>query len=165
MKKSIVFILMLALLLPPLNFSVAETEEPFGYYSSIYLRPDYEKFNDPEYLYVRIMADPDGKPANSASAVIDFPTDMVQVVDFHYYDDFCLYFLDQMIDNENGSIKISCGGPIAATSTVAIAELTFLKKSSGNAKFDLSGSSLHAHDGYGTDFLGFSGVHYIYLEK
>ena len=169
MYKSFTIIVLIVLfaLFSPLNYSaIAEFEEPVGFYSSVYLLPDYSEFMNPDYLFIDVIIEPDGKEANSASIMLDFPEESLQVVNFNYNDDFCKFFGDQIIDNDNGYINLSCGNfDAVATSSTSIARFTFKKLSAGNAKFDLSGSSLHAHDGFGTDFLSFTGVHNIYLYR
>jgi hypothetical protein len=121
--------------------------------SALFLTPVKEENNG--LFSLDLVVDPNSEEINTVSTEISFPADILFLESLSKDNSFCSFFVEEIIDNDLGKIKISCLDPYPGTDKMSnVISLTFKKIKSGAADLRLSADSLVlANDGYGTNVL------------
>jgi len=165
------FIVIFSFILFPFEIALANTilqgEENVVKTASLFLLPEKSSFLDPNYLTLNVIVDPKGTEINAVSAYLSFDASKLQLINTNKDNSFCSFFIFENINNDLGHYNLSCTtlGNSASTTSVVIS-LTFQKLDTGWTKLKiLDNSQVLAHDGFGTNILGSSEIHNIYLIK
>lgn len=104
----------------------------------------------------RVSVNADGQPINSADGVVQFPTDLLEVMSVNKNASiFSLWVEDPKFSNFNGSILFNGGVPNPGFSgqNGEVITVVFRAKKAGTASILFSDSSVRANDGLGTNVL------------
>lgn len=161
-KTKKVFLFLLIILFFVLPFDTANARKLYYYRgikikrqepkSILYLTPIRERLGD--FILLDLVVDPGEDEINTVSANIFFPANKLSLEMLSKNNTFCLFFVEEEIDNEIGWAKISCMKPYPGTDTVSnVISLVFRKKEAGEANLVIGDSLVLANDGYGTNVL------------
>lgn len=116
---------------------------------------------------IRVSINTQGKVINNAEAVVNFPSDLVQVVSVSSNGIFSLWVEPPSFSNSSGVISFNGGVPNPGfTGTGQILSAVFKAKKAGTAKFSLSSAAIRENDGLGTNILsGQGGGSIVILEQ
>ncbi len=142
----------------------------FAFYGSTYRTLAEADDISPAYYYLeavpgeamdsvslRLKMNTGGRPVNAVRTVITYDPAMVEAVQLQA-DGPCEIFLEQIIDNDNGRLVLSCGVPNPGFSGDGeLAEFIFSVKQKGWTDFAFdNGTMMLANDGYATDIMEMS---------
>lgn len=120
--------------------------------SILYITPIKERSG--KFIFLDLVVDPNNDEINTVSANISFPASKLSLEQVSKENTFCLFFVEEKIDNENGHAKFSCLKPYPGTDTISnVISLVFKEKESGEADIVIGDSLVLANDGYGTNVL------------
>jgi len=105
---------------------------------------------------VRVSVSADGRAINSADGIVQFPTDLLEVMSVNKNSSiFSLWVEDPKFSNFNGSISFNGGVPNPGFSgqNGEVITVVFRAKKAGTASILFSDSSVRANDGLGTNVL------------
>lgn len=109
---------------------------------------------------VRLVTNTSGVAINQGGAVLDFPTDMLDVVSVSKSGSiFSLWVEEPSYSNASGVVRFDGGvpNPGFTGSSGTVLSITFLAKKAGVATLSLRDAAIRANDGMGTDVLTSSG--------
>ncbi|MFC1678141.1 hypothetical protein ACFLZ9_00210 [Patescibacteria group bacterium] len=134
--------------------------------ANLYLLPDFERFLDPDNLFVQVMIDSQEQTINAVDINIEFEPDKLSVDSLQFENSFCSIIISEKINNQEGIINITCGTENEiASSTINVALITFKKLVPGWTALSCNDSSVLASNGLGTNILNTTEFHNIYLVK
>jgi len=112
--------------------------------------------NETKYT-LPILFHNDGTPVNAARMVLHFNPELISVDEFRITEALCepSFVITQSIDNTSGKVLYECGtiSPFSGTTT-ALAHLTIAPKTEAHTTLGFgTTTSVHAHNGFGTDVL------------
>lgn len=115
---------------------------------------------------IRVSLNTQGKTINNAEAIINFPTDLVQVVSVSSGGIFSLWVEPPAFSNAAGTISFNGGVPNPGfTGSGQVMTAVFKAKKAGTARFSLSGAAIRENDGLGTNIIsGQSGSSILIIE-
>lgn len=92
---------------------------------------------------------------NAVGVVIYFDPGLVAVTKLDFDNSFCLMFIEKVIDESQGQIRISCGLPNPGfTGKGIVGSIRFTKKDIDPARFAIANDSeILANDGLGTNIF------------
>ncbi len=116
---------------------------------------------------IRVSVNTQGKTINNAEAIVNFPTDLVQVVSVSSSGIFSLWVEPPAFSNSAGTISFNGGVPNPGfTGSGQVMTAVFKAKKAGTAKFSLSGTAIRENDGLGTNILtGQGGSSILIIEE
>lgn len=123
--------------------------------ASLYLSPSSSTVTVGSITSVKIFVATDGVAINNADAIIQFPTDLLEVVSVSKGPVFSLWIEDPKFSNLEGRISFNGGlpNPGYTGQTGEIASVVFRAKKAGTAPLIFSDSAVRQNDGLGTDVL------------
>ncbi len=107
-------------------------------------------------ITINIMVNTGGASANAFDATFSYPDALFDGVRGSYSGSICTLPIIQP-DPSGGTATFSCGRPSGYTGTGLVASIVLRAKSTGTAVFSLSGCSVLANDGQGTNITGSCG--------
>lgn len=145
--KKIIYVLALFLFL----FGKADIAES----ASLSLRSSGTSVSVGNIISVRATVNTDGKYVNNAEGVIQFPTDLLEVLSVSKSSSiFSLWVEEPRFSNYDGSISFNGGVPNPGYSgNGEVITVTFKAKKAGSASVIFSDASVRENDGLGTDIL------------
>lgn len=124
--------------------------------ASLYFSPNSKQLDVGNIVSVKVLVDSQGQAINNAEAVVNFPSDLLQVVSVSQSNSiFSLWVQSPTFSNDSGSINFNGGLPTPGYngSNGLIFSIVFRAKSAGTATVYLTSGSVLANDGLGTDVL------------
>ncbi len=124
--------------------------------ATLYFSPSSGNFTVGNILTTSIITNTQGTAINNADAVINFPTDLLEVVSVNKSGSiFTLWVEEPAFSNSAGVITFNGGLPTPGFNGTAgrLLNIVFRVKSAGAATLVFSGGAVRANDGYGTDVL------------
>ncbi len=124
--------------------------------ATLSLSPSTNTVSPGNILNVSVLVNTQGKVINNSDAIIQFPTDLLQVVSVDTSSSiFSLWVENPAFSNSLGQITFNGGAPNPgySGSTGKIISITFLAKKAGTASLIFGDSSIRENDGLGTDVL------------
>ncbi len=124
--------------------------------ATLYMRPSASSVSVGDIVSVRFLVNTDGKYINTANAIVNFPTDMFDVVSTSKSSSiFPLWVDGPRFSNPEGKIIFDGGVPSPGYTGGAgeVVAVTFRAKKAGTATLIFSGASVRENDGMGTDVL------------
>lgn len=115
---------------------------------------------------LKVKVDTQGKYINNTEAIIQFPTDLLEVVSVSKSSSiFSLWVEEPSFSNYTGKVNFNGGisTPGFIGSDGLISSITFKAKKQGNASVILSEGAVRANDGFGTDVLSAKNSSYIQI--
>ena len=108
-----------------------------------------------ESISLKYEITPNGQAINAVALDLDYPADKLTLTSVNRSSSFCLFFIEEEINNTKGHLLFSCGLPNPGISTTSeIIKINFKKKKAGSINFHLSEETMAlANDGLGTDIL------------
>ena len=107
-------------------------------------------------ITLNVMVNTEGVAINTSDAVIQCPTDILQVLSVSKSNSiFSLWVLDPQFSNTDGQVSFNGGitNPGFTGTNGNLISITFRAKKAGTASVLISDSSVRANDGLGTDVL------------
>jgi hypothetical protein len=127
---------------------------------------DKDTFLDPEFLDLDIVISGEENSFNAALADLRYDPNFIEIESITLDKDFCLFSVPELPSTEAGRETIICGTPYNnSASSTTMANIRFRKLGYGWTTLSLSGSSVLAADGLGTEMLSTSETHQIYIEN
>lgn len=126
------------------------------YAASLSLTPGTQNVTAGNIVTLRVSVGAGGTAINNAEAVLDFPTNLLQVVSVSKGSSvFSLWVEDPSYSNSGGTISFNGGlpNPGYTGSSGTVVSITFLTKKAGVASVTLRDGAVRANDGYGTNVL------------
>ncbi len=126
------------------------------YPATLFVSPSSSSVVAGNIFTVNIVVNTEGQNINTSDAVIQFPTDLLQVVSVSKGSSiFSLWVEDPNFSNTTGQISFNGGiaNPGYLGNYGQLISITFKAKKSGTASLIFSDSSVRANDGLGTDVL------------
>jgi len=126
------------------------------YSATLFVSPSSSSVVAGNIFTVNIVVNTEGQNINTSDAVIQFPTDLLQVVSVSKGSSiFSLWVEDPNFSNTTGQISFNGGiaNPGYLGNYGQLISITFKTKKSGTASLLFSDSSVRANDGLGTDVL------------
>ncbi len=124
--------------------------------ATLSLSPASSNLSVGNIVSMRVLVDTQGKWINNAEAIIQFPTDLLEVISVTKNPSiFSLWVEEPSFSNFTGKITFNGGiaNPGFNGASGSIASITFKAKKSGNASIIFAESALRENDGLGTDIL------------
>ncbi len=124
--------------------------------ATLYMRPSASSVSVGDIVSVRFLVNTDGKHINTTDAVVNFPTDMFEVVSTSKSNSiFSLWVDGPRFSNPEGKIVFDGGLPTPgyAGASGEVAAVTLKAKKAGTATLIFSSASIRENDGMGTDIL------------
>ncbi len=147
MKKNIYILLLIIIVF----FAARRAEAAILYFS-----PSSGNFTIGNIFTVSVLVNTDSKTINNSDAVINFPSDLLEVVSITKSASiFSLWVEEPSFSNSAGTISYNGGLPTPGFNGSAgkIISVVFRVKSAGLATLIYSSGAVRANDGYGTDIL------------
>ncbi len=122
----------------------------------LYFSPSSGNFTVGNIFTVSALVNTQNKAINSAEAVLNFPTDFLEVVSISKSGSiFSLWVEEPAFSNGAGTISLVGGLPTPGFNGSAgnIINMVFRAKRAGSASLVFSSAAVRANDGYGTDIL------------
>ncbi len=135
-----------------LVFSFAHQAEA----ATLYFSPSLGSFSVGNLLSTSVLVNTQGQAVNNSDAVINFPTDLLDVVSIGKSGSiFSLWVEEPAFSNSAGTITFSGGLPTPGFNGAAgkIIDIVFRVRRAGTASVLFSSGAVRANDGYGTDIL------------
>lgn len=126
------------------------------YAASLYIKPSQTEVAEGNIINVQVTVDTSGKFINNAESVIQYPTDLLEVVSLDSKSSiFSLWVEDPSYSNNIGQITFNGGvpNPGFSGSSGKIISIIFKTKKAGVASVVFSNSAVRENDGLGTDIL------------
>ncbi|MBI5530974.1 MAG: hypothetical protein HY918_05785 [Candidatus Doudnabacteria bacterium] len=149
MKKKFLLAFIAALFFLVLNVGSAKA-------ASLYFSPSTKEVSVGNIVNVQVLINTDNRPINNSQAVINFPTDLLEVVSLSKSGSiFSLWVEEPAFSNQAGTVSFNGGLPTPGYAGASGAALTisFRAKASGSASIYFSSGSVLANDGLGTELL------------
>jgi hypothetical protein len=145
----------------PLSIKAEDLVNPV----SLYLLPDKNFYNDPEYLVANVYTNSHGQAVNAVNVDLDFDKNKLTLINSEINNSLCEFTIANNLDNKNGNYNLLCGTPNPLKDEeIFIAQLMFKKIDTGWAQFAVDGESMILiDDGLGTNILENTETHMIYL--
>lgn len=124
--------------------------------ATLYFSPSSGNFTVGNILTTSVLVNTQGLAINNSDAVINFPTDLLEVVSLNKSGSiFTLWVEEPAFSNSAGIISFNGGLPTPGFSGTAgrLLNIVFRVKSAGTATVVFSSGAVRANDGYGTDIL------------
>lgn len=124
--------------------------------ATLFMSPSSSSVTTGNIFTVNVIVNTEGQSINTSDAVIQFPTDILQVVSVSKSSSiFSLWVEDPNFSNTTGQISFNGGiaNPGYLGSYGQLISITFQAKKTGSASILFSDSSVRANDGLGTDVL------------
>lgn len=124
--------------------------------ATLFLSPSSNSVTAGDVVRVRVLVNSGGEAVNTSEGTLQFPTDMLDVVSVDKSASIFSIWVDEpSFSNQLGTVSFSGGLPSPGFSGVSGTAVTvvFHAKRSGTASLSLSGASVRANDGLGTDVL------------
>jgi len=105
---------------------------------------------------VKVVVDTSGEAINNAEAIIQFPSDLLEVVSVSKSSSvFSLWVEEPIFSNSSGTVKFNGGvaNPGFNGSNGSLVSITFKAKALGNASILFTEAAVRKNDGLGTDIL------------
>ncbi len=152
MNKSILFAVVICFVSLPLLTKAA----------TISLSPATGVYSAGSTFTARVQVDTSGKPINAADGTLTFNPKELSVVSVSKGSVFSLWTAEPSYSNSAGTVSFSGGSPTGYTGSAGtVLSVTFRVLSSGTSRVSLTGGSVLAADGRGTNVLtGMSGGTY-----
>lgn len=109
--------------------------------------------NAGENITINIMVNTGGASANAFDATFSYPAALFDGIRGSYSGSICTLPIIQP-DPQGGTATLSCGRPSGYNGTGLVASIVLRAKSTGTAVFSLSGCTVLANDGQGTNITG-----------
>lgn len=129
---------------------------PVANAATLYFSPSSGNFTVGNILNASVLVNTQGQAINNAGAVINFPTDLLEVISVSKSGSiFSLWVEEPAFSNSAGAISFDGGLPTPGYNGSAgrLLNITFRIKNAGTASLILSSAAARANDGYGTDIL------------
>jgi hypothetical protein len=104
-------------------------------------------------ISVQVNVNTGGQSANAFEATFSYPSSLFDGVRGTYAGSICTLPISQP-DPDGGTASISCGRPSGYTGSGLVATIVLHAKAPGDGSFGLSGCTVLANDGQGTDISG-----------
>jgi len=124
--------------------------------ATLYFSPSSGNFSVGDILSTSVLVNTQSQAINNASAVINFPASLLEVVSISKSGSiFSLWVEEPFFSNSAGTISFDGGLPTPGFNGTAgkIVSVVFRVKSAGSASVIFSSAAVRANDGYGTDIL------------
>lgn len=124
--------------------------------ATLYFSPSSGNFTVGNILNMSVLVDTQGQAINNSSAVINFPTDLLEVISVSKSGSlFSLWVEEPAFSNSAGAISFDGGLPTPGYDGSAgrLLNITFRVRNAGTALLVFSSGAVRANDGYGTDIL------------
>ncbi len=126
----------------------------FTFAASISVSPATGVYTTGGTFSVRVQVDTSGKPINAADGTVTFNPKELSVVSLSKGSVFSLWTAEPTYSNSAGTISFSGGSPTGYTGSAGtVLTVTFKALTSGAARVSLTGGSVLAADGRGTNVL------------
>jgi hypothetical protein len=128
----------------------------FAFAATLYFNPSSGNFTVGNILTTSVLVNTQGESINNSDAVINFPTDLLEVVSVSKSGSiFSLWVEEPAFSNSAGTISFNGGLPTPGFNGAAgeIINIVFRVKKAGSASVIFSSAAVRANDGYGTDIL------------
>lgn len=132
-------------------FNVSEAKA-----ATLYFSPSSGTYSVGNILTTSVFVNTQEKSINNADAIINFPTDLLDVVSVSKSGSiFSLWVEEPTFSNSAGTIAFNGGLPTPGFTGKSgkIVNIVFKVKKAGTASLVFSSASVRANDGYGTDVL------------
>jgi hypothetical protein len=126
------------------------------YAASLSLSPSSTSVTAGNTVSVSIKVNTSGKYINNAEAVLQFPTDLLEVTSISKNSSiFSLWVGEPSFSNSSGTISFNGGiaNPGFSGSSGSVASVTFKAKKTGSASISFTESAVRENDGLGTNIL------------
>ncbi len=124
--------------------------------ATLFISPSSSSVTSGNIFTVNVIVNTEGQSINTSDAIIQFPTDILQVVSVSKGSSiFSLWVEDPNFSNTTGQISFNGGiaNPGYLGNYGQLVSITFQAKKAGSASILFSDSSVRANDGLGTDVL------------
>ncbi len=128
--------------------------------ATLYFSPSSGNFTVGNIFTVSVLVNTQGKATNNAEAILNFPTDFLEVVSINKSGSiFSLWVEEPSFSNSAGTISLNGGLPTPGFNGSAgnIISIVFRAKRAGSASLVFSSAAVRANDGEGTNILTSSG--------
>jgi outer membrane biosynthesis protein TonB len=102
---------------------------------------------------ITVRVNTGGQAANAFEGTVSYPSDLLDGVRGSFSGSICTLPISQP-DPSGGTAYFSCGTPAGFNGTGTVATIVFTAKAAGSVSFGMSGCSVLAADGQGTDITG-----------
>jgi hypothetical protein len=126
------------------------------YAASLSLLPNPSTVSIGNIVTLKVVVNTEGKIVNNAEAVVQFPTDLLEVISITKSSSiFSLWVEEPSFSNNTGKIIFNGGipNPGYSGSNGYIASITFKAKKEGSASIIFTDGAVRENDGLGTDIL------------
>ena len=124
--------------------------------ATLYFSPSSGNFSVGDILPTSVFVNTQGQAINNADAVINFPTNLLEVISFNKSGSiFSLWVEEPAFSNRAGTITFNGGLPTPGFNGTAgkLLSVVFRVRNAGTASLIFSSGAVRANDGYGTDIL------------
>lgn len=123
--------------------------------ATLYLQPSKTQISVGNIVNVQVMVNTTDQTINNAESVIQYPTDLLEIISLDKTSIFSLWVEDPSFSNNTGQVSFNGGipNPGYQGSKGKIISLVFRTKKAGTASVTFLNSAVRANDGVGTDVL------------
>lgn len=123
--------------------------------ATLYFRPSQTSVSAGNIVNVEVLVNTDNKWINNAESIIQYPSDLLEVVSIDKTSIFSLWVQEPNYSNNIGQVSFNGGVPNPGYKGVAgkVASIVFRSKKAGTASVVFSDSAVRENDGLGTNIL------------
>ncbi len=123
--------------------------------ATLYLRPSQASVSAGNIVNVEVLVNTDNKWINNAESIIQYPSDLLEVISIDKTSIFSLWVQEPNYSNGIGQVSFNGGVPNPGYKGAAgkVASIVFKAKKAGTASVVFSDSAVRENDGLGTNIL------------